>query len=324
MLPPPSSRRPIGATYPPAIPAVFLCLSLLSACSPALAADRSWITPDYVREHVIAWYPIGWQVRDASKRNVDEARFARGWQGFVDEQVLPTIERHGLRRVMLHNPFGTLPDEPMQFDQYLAAREAGLDWLTDGFVAAWRPLTERGIEVIGYMGSPRLDSESQQLLEAGDSRVFRERAWAAIAPLVAAGMAIGYDAAAAAEEDSPTYRFAQAMRARGIRVYIEAVPRADYDWWFDWPVIVREDFWQEADPFLPWRSRKIASREDLRKELARIVRVDDIWFPNHGPEGWPESACRIIAEGDTLIIGGHFLAKPQRRIDTLVECARRH
>lgn len=275
-----------------------------------------------VRERVIAWYPIG-IADDPATRNVRPPLVEEGWEdsGFI-HGVLGQLEANdrGLRRVMLHNPFGR--EVPMQFDAYLEALEIdALDKVTGTFVDAWRnnvtkPSLGLDIEVIAYLGSPRLDEDSQRILEQEGEQAFTERALRAIEPLQDTGMAIGYDAAAGTAEDSATYRFGVRMQSMGIKVYIEATPPADHIWWFDYPVIILEETWQERkdDP-------RFASREDLRGELIRIVRVDSAWVEGHSPRTWPEAMCRVIAEGDSLAVSFLLLRQPERHLEDLVDCA---
>lgn len=210
----------------------------------------------------------------------------------------------------------------MQFDAYLEALEIdALDKVTGTFVDAWRdnvtkPSLGLGIEVIAYLGSPRLDDDSQRILEQEGEQAFTERALRAIEPLRDTGMAIGYDAAAGTVEDSATYRFAVRMQALGMKVYIEATPPADHTWWFDYPVIILEETWQDRknDP-------RFASREELRGELIRIVRVDKEWADSHSARTWPEAMCRVIAEGDSLAVSFVLLRQQDRYLEDLVECA---
>lgn len=295
-----------------------------SACTaqpaaPAVTTKAEPVDVDFVRQRVIAWYPIGWSVRDASRRNVDRDLEKIGWRGFVSDVVKPVLDRHGITRVLLHNPFGTLPGEPMQFDQYLSAQAAGLDWLTDGFVPAWKPLTDSGVEVIGYMGNPHLDPESQKVIKNQGEKIFYKRAWAAIAPLRKAGMSIGYDAAVITDKDSATYRFAKMMQAKGLKVYVEAVPKANKPWWFDFPVIVREDTWQKTRV-----NPEFASRAQLESEIIRIGRVPGAWIRGRAPDEWPEKICRVIAEGDSVVIEDFLLNKPARNLDSLTTCVNQY
>lgn len=316
---------------------LLIALAGFSACtaarqvagpSPAQAAQAVNPNPvdaEYVRKRVIAWYPIGHSSRDTSVRMVGRNLKKTGWDGFVKQSVLPVLKRYGFKRVMIHNPFGTLPGEAMQFDQYLTAKKAGLNWLTDGFVAAWKPVTASGVEVIGYLGNPHLDPESQKLLKSKGEKAVFERGWKAIDPLVQSGMSIGYDAAVITGKNSATYHFAQMMRARGLKVYVEARPRIDKPWWFDYPVVAREDTWQKTMPTSPQApNRKFASRADLKSDIVRIARVPARWKREHKTSEWPQIACRIIAEGDSAVIEDFILKQPGRKLSDLVNCVNQY
>lgn len=157
--------------------------------------------------HLIAFFNIGYSANRPKDRMVGQGLKQTGWDGFVQIKVRPLLD-WGVRRIQLHNPFGAKEGDTMRLDQYLLAKEAELDWLTDGFVEAWKPVI-RGdytngepVEVIGYVGHG-FGGEFKRLREAGDLRGYRERAAASIKPLVQAGMSIGFDSASVAEDDDP-------------------------------------------------------------------------------------------------------------------------
>src|SRR5688500_18347304 len=69
---------------------------------------------------LISWHTIGYSSKTVADRCVGRDIKRIGWTGFVRRAVQPELE-WGCRRVVLHNPFGCLPDENMQFDQVLHA-----------------------------------------------------------------------------------------------------------------------------------------------------------------------------------------------------------
>ena len=113
------------------------------------------ITPAQESDKLISWQTVGFSIKPeqdgAATRWVDPNLFTDGWQGYVDANIKPLIAQ-GYHRFVLHNPFGISPDQGMAVDEYLEAKDAGLNWLTDGFVQAIKPLTDAGIEVIAYIG----------------------------------------------------------------------------------------------------------------------------------------------------------------------------
>jgi len=273
-----------------------------------------------VRKRVIAWYPVGIVDKAPALRNVRPEIARDGWRPFIEAmQAQLSAGDRNLHRVMLHTPFGR--EQPVQFDAYLEARQnRDLRKVTDGFVDAWRAVTpassDGGLDVIAYIGSPRLDPDSSRVLEVQGKEAFFRRARQAVEPIIAAGMAVGLDAAVPASADSVTYELAEWLRDRGTEVYVEANPPADYSWWFDYPVIVIEETWQKRknDP-------RFASRQQLERELVRLVRVRPNWVRSNPPSAWPEAACRVIADGDTLAISGLVLLQPERTLQSLVDCA---
>lgn len=277
---------------------------------------------DELRQRVIAWYPIAHSSPNPNTRYVGRDIPQQGWAQFVNDVVIPQTSSRGLHRIMLHNPFGRSPCdisgcEPFQFDQYIEAQNAGLDNLTDTFVDAWKPVTGMGDEVIAYIGSPRFDPESRQIIDQQGEEAFYDWAWTqAIKPITDAGMTIGFDAAVTADQDSATYRFAKLSRSKGMKGYVEAGPRASDDWWFEFPIISRDDTWRNrsSDP-------AFASREQLQDEIVRIVTARSALLDGLQPGQWPPRACQVIADGDTLAIEDDFLQDPQRDMQSLAECA---
>jgi len=168
------------------------------------------LTMTQVRERFVAWYPLGIQDNPPT-RNLRNSLVENGWErfgsGFIPE-LLDDLkaEDRGIRRVLLHTPFGRV--KPIQFDGYLEALENDrLDKVTGDFVDDWRrnvtdPALGRTIEVIGYIGSPVNDSDSQRIAENEGESAFFERAWNAVQPLLDAQMSIALDAAAPTETPS--------------------------------------------------------------------------------------------------------------------------
>lgn len=300
-----------------------LALALSASVQAAPGENPASLHIDEVRERVVAWVPVGGLVERPETRNIGWLLPEYGWVDswfIIGVYGMLTANDRGLHRVLLHTPFGRV--KPVQFDQYLEAQHFDtLAKVTGGFVDSWRnhitdPALGLGIEVISYIGSPRLDWHSQMILWQDGEQAFYDYAWDAVDPLLQAGMSVGLDAAAAATEDSATHSFAQMLREQGTKVYIEATPRADHEWWFDYPTIVIEETWQERkqDP-------RFASRGDINAELIRIVRTSKQWANTHSPREWPQEACRVIAEGDTLAASFVLLRQAQRSIQDLVDCA---
>ncbi len=241
------------------------------------------IVPGATRaDRFVAHFPIGNSSSNGATHRVGWNLSREGWAGFVEKIVIPQVDA-GVRRVMLHNPFGHRPGVVMQFDQYLEAEEAGLTWLTQGFAEAWRPLIEGGVDVIAYVGSPAHDERAQVFEAAGDVAGFDVYAQRCLQPLLDAGVAIAFDSAAIEEKDTFTFRIAEWTRSQGVRTYIEPRPRAYLPHWFDYGIVTIYPFWLRTDPA---RFPEIADRHAANEDLSGEVIV----IHNRPPEGlgWEE------------------------------------
>jgi hypothetical protein len=225
---------------------------------------------------------------------------------------------------MLHNPFGTLKGEAMQFDQYLHAEAAGLDWLTDDFVKAWRPLT-RGddgpkIEVIAYLGRFQKDPEFQSLRKAGDTHGWMQRAWRSVRAPLAAGMSVAIDSASVTPKNSPAYRFAALLRTIGVRVYIEPRPDANKPHWHDYPIISTDHHWHRANPANFKGAKHKARNEQLTGEILRIVR--NVEGPPPLRNVWLRKLASVVDDGDTIVLPLHRLLNTRNTLTGLLERGR--
>jgi hypothetical protein len=182
----------------------------------------------------------------------------------------------------------------MQFDQYLEAQETA-PWLVNGFVEKIKPLVESGVEVIGYIGSPDSygpgstngDCEQQALLS--NPSEWWARAWSALQPFLDSGMSIAFDAAVGTDSSSYTYQLAEALRARGVRVYVESVPEARNPHWASYPFIMSNDQWSWLVP----GNGSSVPLSQLSGEIFRFVRY---------PSQFPEQIRQILSEGYTAEI----------------------
>lgn len=62
---------------------------------------------------------------------------------------------------------GKRAKEEMQADQFLDAKDDGVEWIGRGFVEAWRPVTQR-VQVIAYIGMLPKNDRFEGLLQRGD------------------------------------------------------------------------------------------------------------------------------------------------------------
>ncbi len=233
----------------------------------------------------IIYYNIGWSGRAPHRRNVTRIKPKSGWPGFV-ERIAPTAERWG--RIWLHNPFGALKGEPMQFLQRSQAHRQNLPWLIARFDWAVRRLTSRGVEVVAYVGSPR-----QLPLESGQSReAWLQRAMAELRPLVDGGCSIGFDATyggPAMGPDSLTFLLIEQLRTYRIRVYCEPWARADSPHMFDLSFVSRESFFQDNRLHKKW-----AAIDKIRGEIVRLL------LPQ--PDNLSATVAGVHQDGHTALV----------------------
>lgn len=165
------------------------------------------------------------------------------WSEFVQHRIEPEYE-WGIRRWLIHNPFGTPYQGPMIFDQYLLAPEFGLEKLTGDFSIAWKRFLEAhaDVEVIFYLGKLHgLERFDRHL--PGRPDLWLERAWRSAEPILALvehGASLAFDAAASAPHGSPAHRFVQLVTGLGTRTYIESWPFHTMPHWATHNVICAE------------------------------------------------------------------------------------
>lgn len=204
-------------------------------------------------KQIISWWGIG-SGGDASRRHVQWVEPNDGWQGFVARRIQPLREQ-GVRRFWLHTPMGhagvlrSFPpagDTLIRFDQYVEAREkTSFRWLTRGFAEAWLPLTRAGVQVVAYLGTlqgaPEFDDRQR-----GAQRDFLDRTARSLRPFLAAGCDLAIDSAVLARPGDYTYELVRLLRARGVRTYVESMPRVDAPHWFDADIVSSEEQYQAA------------------------------------------------------------------------------
>lgn len=227
-------------------------------------------------QRIIHWETIGGSGGPVSKRTVgwplDQPGV--GWAGYVSGRG-QQLKNLGMRRLFLHNPFGTLPWEPFQFDQYIHAQQAGLTWLTNGFTEAFKPFVESGVEVICYIGRLQGDFDFDTLTNFDD---YMDRVMRSIRPMIDAGCSIGFDSIVGATEDSRAYMVVKALRDSGIKVYAENRPPADYPWWHDHNGVYYDDGWIDSNPAVNPTLHWAAPNSMLRGEIIR--------YTAHQPSGY--------------------------------------
>ncbi|MEM6334243.1 MAG: hypothetical protein AAF823_12975 [Planctomycetota bacterium] len=253
-------------------------------------------------ERFVVRYVIGnSSTRDENRRVGHGLSRSAGWSSFVRLKVRPLIDA-GFTRFMLHNPFGAIGGERMEFDQYVDAKAARLGWLTDDFVEAWRPVTRgdysdgRPIEVIGYLGDLDGDTTFVELRDADDRAGWLRRATVSVSPLLDAGMSVGFDSASKLPEGSPEYGLIRLLNGLGVRTYVEPRPHKTVPHLWTQNVIALNRGWRRSDPArVASNSAWAATNEQLTGEIVRIVR-----FPQGDLAGQLDHARQAWADGHTV------------------------
>ena len=200
--------------------------------------------------HVIFQWNIGGSSSDNAVRMVGHGIPENGWRWFKENKVDPALEwaeKAGvIASVQLHNPFGTLHPEKMQFDQWEHALRTGLTWLTEDFVSTFRSM-HLDREVIAYIGSPHLDPQFN-LDATYDGRFDNmfHHWWQNTRPYLECGMSIAWDVGNEITNDvysppnaqsgaSPQVvnmiaHLMQILEIRGVKQYIESPCRYDQPW----------------------------------------------------------------------------------------------
>lgn len=255
------------------------------------------ITPNIPR--IFDWWLIGWSSADSSKRCVGNVYAAGGWKKFVEMNVLPTLS-WGVEGILVHNPFGCLPNEDMMFDQYLYAKNAKLDWLIKDFVSAWRPVTSQ-VEVVGYLGRIQGEPKFEALKQPTKVDDWLKRFYKSIAFVLDAGMSVAFDGAAGYATDTPEALIIQFLNAMGVKCYVEARPRK-FTPFLSYPVIAIDQTWHQQDPELsqnPWMQQNMAKNSELTGEILRLI--------NTPPTGhtWADYDTWIMDYAQSILNDGH-------------------
>ena len=257
------------------------------------------------RERLVEAWLIGGSHHDPARRMVGTHQIgAGGWPDFVNQRARAVYD-WGLRRFWLHNPFGTLPAQLMQFDQYLDAEDAGLDVLTENFSESWAPVVQGSfgepVELIAYLGTA--DSADDRLKTAfadGNPASILGTMLACVKPVLLAGGSIGADMAVKLSDDGPEFRFYKYLESIGIPVYVESRPKLDNPGWAEFPVFAVDAWWKRSDPAhnadcVPWALPNEAMQ-------AGVVR----WMRNYpGASTDPAVIAELVGRIREALLEGH-------------------
>jgi hypothetical protein len=268
---------------------------------------------------VIGWINIGYSGDDAADHFIGRGLKQHGWSRVIERDIVPQLE-WGVRRVMIHNPFGSRSDRVvMQFDQYLEAKDAGLDWAVADFAPQWRRVIRGAytdgepVEVIGYIGSIVEDRQMAALIEAGEYEAWRHRAEASVAPLIEAGMSIAFDAGSLIPADHLAYGFLRDLQRRGVTVYSETYPKIDSPHLHDIPAIVLERYLTTVA-----NNRSLfPSKSQLGQPISRII--NGFSEDEDNPDWAAHHAVRVLTDGDTVITNLNWLVRTGWTKERLLE-----
>ncbi|MBB6430161.1 hypothetical protein [Algisphaera agarilytica] len=284
---------------------------------PETSAEPDPALIEKYRQQLTAYFLIGNSSTRLDRRTVGWNLAASGWPGFRTRYVEPALD-YGFRRVHLHNPFGEDGQWPMELDQVIRAREAGLDWLVDDFVETWLPVT-RGdltggepVEVIAYFGTARLD-EFETLEAAGDWDGWMARAEESIRPALDAGMSIAFDSFSVAPEGSYSHQFAEMIKQRGVRVYIETWPNRDAPHWKDTHIVVEERWYLRNH-----RHPNVFRRNELSGEVVRLLHSQMTPDPIDNPKPHSQRVVEAMVQGYTIAIQPRWLWEESPDLDELL------
>jgi hypothetical protein len=246
-------------------------------------------------QRIAHWETIGGSGHDEADMNVGWSIKTVGWSGYVNTRVAQ-LRNLGMQRMFLHNPFGTSQnDTEFQFDQFIHAQNRGLNWLTNGFAEAWKPVTDAGIEVIAYIGKLPGDPDFTSL----NMKDFLVRVWRSVEPLLKAGMSIGLDSINGVLDHSREFLVAKMLRDNGVKVYSENRPAAGATWWHDFGGVYYNRGFLSSQPELGPHNYWTAPNSMLRGDILR-------WTSDPPPGmgfydlGWrsPE-VIKILRDGHT-------------------------
>lgn len=153
-----------------------------------------------------------------------------GWYGrFLQNYIVPLVNV-GIRRFLLHNPFGldhANGQAIYSLDQYLAAKNEKLTWLHSDFIKSVRAFQVKypSVELIGYLGHPKLRMDSLA------SSTFQAVAESAVYPLRACNMSVAIDACIDYPKPHPLWDFSRWCQQYGTPIYAEGRPtKANPHW----------------------------------------------------------------------------------------------
>lgn len=250
----------------------------------------------------VQFVTVGWSDTNESIRNIGYGVPQNGWYHSVIDQRIEgwaaEFKKHDLPfRINLHNPWGTNAGQPMDFDQYLEAKENPLLRVMVQSFPLWletrvKPLVGEDGECILYLGTIRADADMVAL--EGDPELYYKRAKRCL-DAIPPWCSVAFDSVNAIKADHPAWPVIKDATRRFKRVYVEPRPSVDS------PTKSLNVFsgnahnWFRTDPEVYPNIDHLCKTSDLTGE--RLVRPRD-----RDPATRLEWYKKIIAEGSTPVL----------------------
>lgn len=243
-----------------------------------------------------------------------------GWHAWIRQVVQPDL-LWGVGGIVVHCPFGiefAAGTKNYSFDQAVHAAEMPTRArLVTSFADAFRPLVDKGVRVVAYLGKHREDPDFEELKKAGRRDEWMARSLQSVSPLLRAGVEIGFDASSDLAADAPEWGFIELLRSMGVVCWIEARPVRSAPHLHALPVISTEWDWQHQDPSKDQGAKRWAApTEMLKGDVLRWVNVPPPgrrW--DEAGEWMTKQVREIQAEGHYAGVAARWLRLARVRLD---------
>lgn len=262
----------------------------------------------------------------SSARITEDNPMGMGW-GFQDPGYSPArfVQDHlqpmadlGVRRFLLHRPWGDNATWPMDGDAQVEAMEAGRQQ-----VLGWGPALQAFLEanpdvvVMLYVGSFR-EPDTTALVDNGDTQAALFRLVLSTAGVMDVDRCwLAFDHAGTYQEG--TWRaywlllVRDMMERGGRRCYLEAWPRVDQPWQADWDAICLERYFQRSRP--PGDTYGGPTYADAAHNVATQDMQGDVirWSTGRTMERGQEAEriALVLSQGHSVALGLHRLLRTE-------------
>jgi hypothetical protein len=184
---------------------------------------------------------VGWSSSDPAVRCIGYHPGPQFWARYAQQVIDPVRKANPMLPVMLWNPGGCLPNEPMQFTQLLQA--AGLTWLFEDMQRTFHRLSHDGGEFTLYLGGETGD----RLLKPYYANSTKDRIIRDATKHLPRCVGVAVDAASGLSPGSRLYRWMCQEQDAGRRVYSESLPPAVSEHLHRFPAIATPWFLDNPD-----------------------------------------------------------------------------